>query len=283
MSIQAHTAQQPAVPTGFRAPLGARSLRLTAVIYLMTLVGIPIFVIAVMGLEGGLEPVLADIANPIALGALQLTLQTALIMTVINTVMGTLTAYVLVRYKFPGKQIFNAFIDLPFAIPTLVTGVMLVLLYGPQTVIGRFIEQATGQRVIFEPPGIVLALLFVSYPFVIRTIQPLLMQLNPSQEEAAQTLGASDWTIFWRVIFPVIRPAIITGALLSFARALGEFGAIIIVAGNIPMRSQVATVYVFGQIENANLAGAAGISFILVLIAFICTLAVDIFQRRYHA
>lgn len=265
---------------GFRAPLGAWSLRLSAVLYLALLVGLPIFVIIISGLGNGIESLWASITNPIALDAIRLTLQTAFIMTIINTVMGVMTAYALVRYSFPGKQVFNAFIDLPFAIPTLVTGVMLVLLYGPQTVLGGFIEREFGQRVIFEPLGIVIALLFVSYPFVVRAVQPVLLQLNINQEEAAQTLGASDWTTFWIVIFPVIRPALLTGALLSFARALGEFGSIIIVAGNIPMRSQVATVYVYTQIESGNPSGAAGISFVLILIAFSTTLLVDILQRR---
>lgn len=269
--------------TRFRASWGARNLRLAATLYLVVLVALPIFVILVSGLGNGIDRFWASITNPAALAALQLTLQTALIMTLINTVMGVLTAYALVRYRFPGKQVFNAFIDLPFAIPTLVTGVMLVLLYGPQTVLGGFIEREFGQRIIFEPAGIVIALLFVSYPFVVRTVQPVLLQLSIHQEQAAQTLGASAWTIFWRVIFPAIRPAVLTGALLSFARALGEFGSVIIVAGNIPMRSEVATVYVYTQIESGNPAGAAGISFVLILIAFSTTLLVDVFQRRRNA
>lgn len=269
--------------TGFRASWGAWNLRLAAALYLILLVALPIFVILVSGLGNGIDRFWASITNPIALAALQLTLQTALIMTLINTTMGVLTAYALVRYHFPGKQIFNAFVDLPFAIPTLVTGVMLVLLYGPQTILGSFIEREFGQRIIFEPTGIVIALLFVSYPFVVRTVQPVLLQLSVNQEQAAQTLGASGWTIFWQVIFPVIRPAVLTGALLSFARALGEFGSVIIVAGNIPMRSEVATVYVYTQIESGNPSGASGISFVLILIAFSTTLLVDLFQRKRHA
>lgn len=268
------------VSARFQVPWGAWSLRLVAVIYLGFLVAIPILVILLQGLDDGLDRFLASVTNPIALSALRLTVQSALIMTVINTIIGTLTAYVLVRYRFPFKNVFNAFIDLPFAIPTLVTGVMLVLLYGPQTDVGKFIERELGFRIIYEPSGIVIALLFVCYPFVVRAVQPVLMQLNVYQEEAAQTLGASDWQIFWRVIFPAIRPAILTGSLLSFARALGEFGSIIIVSSNISMRTEVATVYVYAQIYDENTVGAAGISFILVLIAFSTTILVDILQRR---
>jgi len=187
---------------------------------------------------------------------------------------------VLVRYRFPGRSVFNVIIDLPFAIPTLVTGVMLVLLYGPQSVIGSFVEDATGQRIIFETPGIVLALLFISYPFVIRSIQPVLVGLNVAQEEAAVTLGASSWETFRRVIFPAIRPAVISGALLSFARALGEFGSIIIVAGNIPMRSQTATTYIYTQVEAGDMPAASGISLVLIAIALVATIMVDVLLRK---
>ncbi len=284
MTTQTHALTDKApVSARFQVPWGAWSLRFVAVIYLGFLVALPIFVIFVQGLENGLDRFWASVTNPIALAALSLTVRSAFIMTVINTIIGTLTAYALVRYRFPLKNVFNAFIDLPFAIPTLVTGVMLVLLYGPQTTIGRFAEQELGFRIIFEPLGIVIALLFVSYPFVVRAVQPVLMQLSVYQEEAAQTLGASDWQIFWRVIFPAIRPAILTGALLSFARALGEFGSIIIVSSNVSMRTEVATVYVYAQIYDENTVGAAGISFILVLIAFSTTLLVDILQRRTTA
>jgi sulfate transport system permease protein len=262
---------------------GAWGLRLTAIIYLGAMIGIPTAVVLIKGFEAGIGAFVESLLSPMALAAIRLTLTTAIIMTIINTVMGVLTAYMLVRYRFPGKAFFNAFIDLPIAIPTLVTGVMLVVLYGPQTAIGAFIEAQTEQRIIFEPPGIVLALLFVSYPFVIRAVQPVLLNLSVNQEEAAQTLGASDWQTFWRVIFPAIRPAVISGALLAFARALGEFGSIIIVAGNVPMRSQTATVYVYAQIEAGDMSAATGISAVLIVIAFAITTIVDILQAKERA
>lgn len=201
-------------------------------------------------------------------------------MTVLNIVMGTLTAYVLVKFRFPGKFLLDALIDLPFAVPTLVTGVMLVLLYGPQSAIGGFFQKQFGFRILFAPPGIVLALLFISYPFVVRAVQPVLLGLEANQEEAAYTLGASPWNTFRRVIFPAIRPAMLTGGLLSFARALGEFGAIVIVSGNIPMRTQTAAVYIYSKVEGADMPAASGVSVVLLLIAFVVTIGVDLFQRR---
>jgi sulfate transport system permease protein len=262
---------------------GTWGLRLASISYLALFILVPLTVISVEGLRNGLDMFWTSITRPVTLNAVGLTLWTAGVMAIINTVMGTLTAYVLVNYKFPGKALFNMLVDLPFAIPTLVTGVMLVLLYGPQTAIGGFFEKQLGIRIIFAPLGIVLALLFVSYPFVIRTVQPVLVALDNTQEEAAHTLGASSWITFRRIIFPAIRPAMITGALLSFARALGEFGAIVIVSGNIPMRSQTAAVYVYGQIEGGNTQAASSVSVVLLLFAFTITIGVDALLRQRHA
>ena len=258
---------------------GKLLLRFSAVIYLLTFVAVPVIVVNVEGLRSGLDTFLADLTRPAALNAIWLTLWTSAVMTVINVVMGTLTAYVLVCYRFPGKEILNTLVDLPFAIPTLVTGVMLVLLYGPQTAIGGFFQNQLGFKLLFAPPGIIIALLFVGYPFVIRAVQPVLLTLEPNQQEAAQTIGASDWYTFRRVILPAIRPAVVTGGLLSFARALGEFGAIIIVA----QRPQVATVYLFSQVESGEMQAASAVSVVLLLIAFVITLTVDLVESRHHA
>lgn len=262
---------------------GTWGLRLLALGYLAAFVIIPVSVVGIKGLEQGLNVFWESLDNRIAISALRLSVQTAAVSTIINTFMGTLTAYVLVKYRFPGKALFNTLIDLPFALPTLVTGVMLVLLYGPQTVWGSFIEDQTGYKVLFAPPGIVLALLFVGYPFVIRTVQPVLAELESHQEEAAQTLGASPFRTFWHVIFPVIRPAMLTGGLLSFARGLGEFGSIVIVSGNIPMKSQTATTYIYSQVEGGDMQAASSISLVLLVIAFGLTLFVDIIRSRNHA
>jgi len=258
---------------------GKWGLRLAAITYLVVFVAVPVVVVNVEGFRSGLDLFWASLARPAALNAIWLTLWTAALMTVINLIMGTLTAYVLVTYRFPGKDILNTLVDLPFAIPTLVTGVMLVLLYGPQTPVGSFFDKSLGIKLMFAPPGIVIALLFVGYPFVIRAVQPVLLTLEPNQQDAAQTLGASDWYTFRRVIFPAIRPAVVTGGLLSFARALGEFGAIVIVA----TRPQVATVYLYGQVEGGNMQAASAVSVVLLLIAFIITLLVDLVETRRHA
>ncbi len=262
---------------------GRWGLRLMAISYLTIFIVIPLLVVNVQGLRFGLDVFWQSISRPEAVSALTLSVTTSLVMTVVNTVMGTLTAYVLVRYKFPGKALFNTLVDLPFAIPTLVIGVMLVLLYGPQTIIGQFLQRELGIRVLFDTPGIVIALLLVGYPFVIRAVQPVLLQMDSNQTDVAQTIGASPWITFRRVIFPIIRPAMVTGALLSFARSLGEFGSIIVVAGNIPMRSQTGTVYVYTQVEAGNMQAASSISMVLLLIAFAATIGIDMLNWRRHA
>lgn len=260
-------------------PWGRWGLRAVAVIYLGVMIVLPLSALLEHGLRDGATAFWRDVTGPIAFAALRLTLLTAVVMTVINAVMGTLTAYVLVRYRFAGNKLLNSVIDLPFAIPTLVTGVMLVVLYGPQQILGAWLE-ARGIQIIFAQPGVVLALLFVTYPFVIRAVQPVLMEIDQAQEEAAWTLGASPWRTFVEIILPAITPAILTGALLSFARALGEFGSIVIVAGNIPRSTLTAPVYIFGQIESQNQRGASAMSLLLLALSFGLMMFVDWVQER---
>jgi sulfate transport system permease protein len=201
-------------------------------------------------------------------------------MTVINTVMGTLTAYVLVRYDFPGKTLFNSLVDIPLAIPTLVTGVMLVILFGPQQALGAWLKDVLGISIIFAPPGIVLALLFITFPFVVRAVQPVLLSMDRTQEDAAATLGASAWPIFVRITLPPLILPLTSGALLSFSRAIGEFGSVVIVAGNIPLYSQTAAVYLLGEVESENRLGASAVSIVMIAIAFSLMMLVDWLQRR---
>ena len=243
---------------------------------------LPLSAIFARGFQDGIRPFWDDLTNPISFAALKLTLTVAFITAVINAVMGTLTAYVLVRYEFPGRGLLNGLVDMPFAIPTLVTGVMLVVLYGPQRTLGAWLE-SHGIKVIFATPGIVLALLLVTYPFVVRAVQPVLMSMQKDQEEAAYTLGASKWVTFYHIVLPAIAPALVTGTLLNFARALGEFGSIVIVAGNIPMRTLTAPVHVLGQIESENVRGASAVSILLLALSFILILVVDSIQRRKEA
>jgi sulfate transport system permease protein len=283
MTAQPVVYRESAPAHNLRVPFGTWSLRFAVLTYLFIMIAIPVVVIAVDGLRGGFDALWTAVTRPAAISAIWLSIWTAAVMAAINMVMGTLTAYVLTVYHFPGKRFLNALIDLPFAIPTLVTGVMLVLLYGPQTSIGAFFQQEFGTRLIFAPPGIVLALLFLGYPFVTRAVQPVLAGLDLNQQEAAHTLGASAWTTFRRIILPAILPAVITGGMLSFARALGEFGSIAVVSGNIPMRTQTAAVYIYGQVEGGDMAAASGMSFVVLAIALSTTLLADwLMRRRNH-
>jgi sulfate transport system permease protein len=243
------------------------------------MVVLPVATIAREGLARGPRALGHAIWHPVARAALALTLETALIMAVVNAVMGTLIAYVLVRYRFPGRKLLDLVIDLPFAIPTLVTGMMLVALLGPRTALGQLFE-AAGLRIVYAPPVIILALLFVTLPLVVRSVQPVLLELDVAEEEAAYTLGASEWTAFRRVTLPALAPAVLGGALQSFARALGEFGSIVVVAGNIPRRTLTAAVHVFGEVESGDVHAASAMSLLLVTISFSVVLGVDAYERR---
>lgn len=264
---------------GARAPRRQWGVRAAAFSYLTVLLIIPLLVILRDGLSEGLLGLYQQISQPLAWSALKLTLWTSAVMVAINTVMGTMTAFVLVRYEFPGKYWLNAIVDLPLAIPTLVTGVMLVVLYGPQEALGGWLKDTLGWRIIFAPPGIVLALLFITFPFVVRAVQPVLLDLDRAQEDAAATLGANSWTIFRRVTLPPLILPLTSGALLSFARAIGEFGAIVIVAGNIPFYSLTAAVYVLGEVESENRLGASAMSIVMMGIAFSAIALVALIQR----
>ncbi len=260
-------------------PWGKWGLRTTAGAYLGAMILLPIAAILHAGFEQGLRRFGQSITAPISAEALYLTLTTAAVTTLINAVMGTMAAYVLVRHRFPGQRILNAFIDMPFAIPTLVTGVMLVILYGPQGLFGHWLT-LHGIDIVFAKPGIVLALLLVTYPFTVRSVQPVLLAMSLDQEEVAYTLGASRWTTFWRIVLPAIFPAILTGSLLTFARAIGEFGSIVVVSGNIPGRTLTAPVHIFGLIESEDRTGASAISILLLSLSFTLVLVVDWLQKR---
>ena len=254
------------------------ALRSTAIGYVFFLIVLPLLVIAEHSLANGLGRFLQDISQPQAAAALVLTLEAALVATVINAVFGTLSAVVLVRYSFPGRWFLNALVDLPFAIPTLVAGLMIAALYGATSNLGNWLKQG-GIEVIYDRPGIVLAMLFVTMPFTIRALQPVLMELERDQEEAAYTLGATPWTTFWKVTVPAVLPGLLTGIFLTFVRALGEFGSIVIVAGNIPMKTQVAAVYVYGEIESYNPQGATSVSVVILVISFLALMLLERLTR----
>jgi sulfate transport system permease protein len=200
-----------------------------------------------------------------------LTLVTAAAAAVINAAFGTLLACVLVRYRFPGRRVLSAVVDLPLAIPTVVTGVMLVALYGPRSPVGR-VPAAAGVPVVFAELGVLLALLVVTLPFVVRTVQPVLLELDPAEEEAAATLGAGPWLTVRRVVLPAIRPAIAAGALLVFARSIGEFGSVVIVSGNVTGRTLTAPVLIFQLAAQFRPDQAAAVSTVLFAISFVLVL-----------
>jgi len=263
-----------------RPGLNRLALRSTGILYFIVMVLIPVLVIFQDGFSGGWGEFWHQVNLPIAAHAIRLSLWTSALMAVINAIMGLATAYVLVRFDFPGRKFLNSIVDLPLAIPTLVTGVMLVILYGPQEALGAFLKERLGLEIIFAPPGIVLALLFVTLPLVVRTVQPVLMQADRTQENAAATLGAGSWTIFRRIVFPGILLPLANGTLLAFARAIGEFGAIVIVAGNIPLYTQTAAVYVLGEVESENRLGASAVSIVLMAVAFGVIWLSDWFFKR---
>ena len=211
------------------------------------------------------------VTNDEAVAALELTLALALGVAVINAVVGTATAWVLVRDDFRGKRLVNAVIDLPFALPTIVAGLTLLALYGP--------NGSSGVNLAYTRAGILLALLFVTLPFVVRTVQPVLLELDVDMEEAAASLGARPAAIFRRVVFPNLLPAILSGVALAFARAVGEFGAVVLISGNLPFKTEVASVYIFKRIGSQDAAGAASLSLVLLAISFLVLLAVGALRR----
>ncbi len=255
------------------------ALRSAAVGYVLVLIFLPLAALAQQSIAAGLDRFLQDLSAPQAAAALWLTVETAAIATAINAVFGTLSALVLVRYEFPGRWLLNALVDLPFAIPTLVAGLMIAAIYGPTSLLGTWLQRG-GMAVLYNQPGIVLAMLFVTMPFTIRSLQPVLMGLEGDQEEAAITLGAGPWTTFWKVTVPAVLPGLLTGVFLTFVRALGEFGSIVIVAGNIPMKTQVASVYVYGEIESYNPQAATSVSVLILLISLLVLLLLERLTRR---
>lgn len=243
-----------------------------ALIWFSLLVLLPLTAVLVKAAEGGWGAYWAALRDPQTAAAIGLTVVVALIITAINVVIGTLIAWVLVRDNFPGKRILEIVIDLPFALPTIVAGLVLLSLYGPQSPLG--LNWANTRM------AVALAFLFVTLPFVVRTVQPVLLELEPEAEEAAASLGAGPLTVFGRIVLPSLVPAITSGAAMSFARALSEFGSLVLLSGNLPMHTEVAAVRILGYIEGDNLHGAAAVASVLLLVALAAIVLLDIFSRR---
>ena len=221
--------------------------------------------------ENGADSFWRAVSSPSAVDSLKLTFVVSLVVVAINAVAGTLIAWVLVRDSFRGKGIVNALIDLPFALPTIVAGLTLLALYGPR---GPF-----GVNVAYTRTAIVLALLFVTLPFVVRSVQPVLLELDREMEEAAASLGARPRAIFRRIVLPNLAPAILSGCALAFARSIGEFGSVVLISGNIPFRTEVASVHIFSQVESDAVSGGAALSVVLLGVSLVTLFAFDAVRR----
>jgi sulfate/thiosulfate transport system permease protein len=240
--------------------------------YLSIVALIPLSAVVVRSLDGGFDAFWTAVTNDQAVAALRLTLVASVIVVVINAVTGTLIAWVLVRDEFPGKGIVNSLIDLPFALPTIVAGLTLLAFYGP--------DSPVGVNLAFTKVSVVLALLFVTLPFVVRAVQPVLLELDAEMEEAAESLGAGKATVFRRIVLPNLVPAIIAGGGLAFARAVGEFGSLVLITGNVPFETQAASVFIFGQVESDNPIGASAVSVVLLAVALVVLLLFGWLSRR---
>jgi sulfate transport system permease protein len=270
--MEAHAQSRPASPrAGLRLPgVGAGLGRGTIVLYLSVIVLLPLAALASKAFEGGLSTFWTQVTSPQALRSLELTVGASLIVVLINGVFGTIIAWLLVRDNFPGKSAVNAVIDLPFALPTIVASLILIELYG--------VKSPVGINLSLSRPAVVVALLFVTLPFVVRAVQPLLIEMDREMEEAAASLGASGFTIFRRIIFPNLLPGLAAGVALAFARALGEYGSVLLFAGGLP-DTQVSSVFIRQQIESGNETGAAAVSVVLLLAALVMLALIRLIQH----
>ncbi|TQL57212.1 sulfate ABC transporter permease subunit CysT [Rarobacter faecitabidus] len=242
------------------------------VMWFSLLVLIPLALVIVQAVDGGWDNFVATLTNPQTSAAIWLTVRQAFYVTAINAVAGTLIAWVLVRDNFPGKRLLEVVIDIPFALPTIVAGLVLLSTYGPKSPLG--IDIANTEASVF------LALLFVTVPFVVRTVQPVLLELEPEVEEAARSLGASRLQVWTRVVLPSLVPAITAGATLAFARGISEYGSLVLLSGNLPFVSEVAAVRIFSYIENDNVGAAASVALILLVVALAAIIALDLISRK---
>lgn len=262
--------RQAARPGGL-TPVSGLGLGVT-MLWFSILVLIPLAAVVAMAVDGGWSTFHRVLTNEQTFSAIKLTLRSATIVTVINIFMGTLIAWVLVRDHFFGKRFLEILIDIPFALPTIVAGLVLLSLYGPQSPVGVQFSN--------KPSSVILAYLFVTLPFVVRTVQPVLAELDREVEEAAASLGASRFTTFRRVILPSLVPAIAAGAALAFARGVSEYGSLVLLSGNLPNQTEVTSVRILSSIENDNLPSAAAVATILLVVSFLVIVVLDLIQRK---
>ena len=267
---------KPSVVPGFGITFGYTLL------YLSLIILIPIIGLFLKAAQVPLEDMVRIATSPRTLNALRVSFGSSLIAAIVNVVFGLVVAWVLVRYRFPGKRLLDAVVDLPFALPTAVAGIALSSLYAPKGWIGWLVSANgplhLGWKIAYTPTGIVIALIFIGLPFVVRTVQPVLEEFEAELEEAAATLGANRWQTISMVILPRLAPAILTGFALAFARAVGEYGSVIFIAGNLPNVSEIAPVLIIIKLEEFDQAGAAVIAAIMLIIAFVMLLIINLIQ-----
>jgi sulfate transport system permease protein len=261
---------------GFNLTLGYTRL------YLCLIVLIPLSALVFKTLSMGWADFWAAVSAPRVLASFRLTFGASLLAAAVNVVAGLLVAWTLVRYDFPGRKLVDALVDLPFALPTAVAGIALSAVLAGNGWVGQYLEPL-GIQLAFQPAGIVIALIFIGLPFVVRTVQPVLQDVELELEEAAACLGASRWQTFWRVVFPAILPALLTGFAMALARAVGEYGSVIFIAGNMPMVSEIAPLIIIGKLEQYDLNGATAVASVMLLISFAMLLVINglqAWQRR---
>ena len=263
--------RQPSVLPGFGLAFGY------AVLYLSLIVLIPLSATFFKTFTLSWGGFWSTVTAPRVVASLRLTFGASLVAAFVNSVFGLLVAWVLVRYRFPGRRIIDALVDLPFALPTAVAGIALTAVYAVNGWIGRIIEPI-GIKVAFTPLGVIVALTFIGLPFVVRTVQPVLEDLEPELEEAAATLGANRWQTFRRVLFPAIWPALLTGFTLAVARAVGEYGSVVFIAGNVPMVSEITPLLIITKLEQYDYTGATAIAVVMLVISFALLLLINLLQ-----
>lgn len=241
------------------------------VVFLSIVVALPMAAVIWESTKDGSEGFWEVVSSPQAVAALKLSFGASFVIAAVNGVVGTLIAWVLVRDEFRGKNVVNALIDLPFALPTIVAGLVLLALYGPASPVG--IDLA------FSRTAVVLALLFVTLPFVVRTVQPVLHELDTDMEHAARSLGASDFMVFRRIVIPNILPGVLSGVALAFARAVGEIGSLVIISGSLPFKTEAASVYILSRVESGDRAGAAAVAVVLLVSSFLVILGIGVVRR----
>lgn len=271
LSLRRLALREHSVIPGFGLTMGY------TLIYLSLIVLLPLSALFLRTAGVPWEKLWSTVSDPRVVASYKLTFGASLIGALVNVVFGFITAWCLVRYRFPGRKLLDAVVDLPFALPTAVSGIALTAVYAKNGWIGQYLEPL-GIKAAFSQLGVVIALTFIGLPFVVRTLQPALEELDGESEEAAAALGASRWQTFWRVIVPTIAPSLVTGFSLAFARALGEYGSVVFISGNMPMKTEITSLLIITKLEQYDYTGAAAIAVVMLLASFLILLFVNVLQ-----